>query len=297
MYRNEAYKGSDSTGSGKSWTCKPLGTFVGWGRVIPNPQIDPVLIKLGPIAIRWYGLMYVLGLLGAFFLIKARAALRNVPLSIDDLHDLILYAALGVIVGGRLGYVLFYNLPYYVENPVKVFAVWEGGMAFHGGLLGVLLAGWLFCRRKGYAFYTVADLATLAAPIGLGLGRLGNFINGELFGRPTEVPWCMVFERTGGGPVCRHPSQLYEAFLEGGVLFLLIWIVGRRPRPPGFLFWTFITGYAACRIFVEFFREPDAHIGLWAGYISRGQILSMPMLLLGLVMITWVSRWSASQRS
>jgi phosphatidylglycerol:prolipoprotein diacylglycerol transferase len=257
--------------------------------VIPNPHIDPVLIRLGPIALRWYGLMYVFGLTAAFFLIKARAARRKLTLPLDHLHDLILYAAIGVIVGGRLGYSLFYNFSYYLEHPVNVLAVWEGGMSFHGGLLGVLIAALIFCWRKGYSFYTLADLATPAAPIGLGLGRLGNFINGELYGRPTDVAWCMVFDTTGGGPVCRHPSQLYEAFLEGIALFIVVWMVDKRfaekSYPPGVVFWTFITGYALCRIFVEFFREPDAHLGFFGGFMTMGQILSAPMLLIGLFML------------
>ena len=263
--------------------------------MLPNPDIDPVLFRLGPVAIRWYGLMYVFGLTAAFFLIKARAAKHRVALSLDNLHDLILYAAVGVILGGRLGYILFYNLPYYIESPIKLLAVWEGGMSFHGGLLGVIVAVGVFCRRKGKAFYTIADLAAPAVPIGLGLGRLGNFINGELYGRATDVPWCMVFSRTGGGPLCRHPSQLYEAFLEGVLLFALVWAVGRRPRAPGTVFWAFIAGYGACRAFVELFREPDAHLGLLAGMISMGQVLSLPMLALGLFMIWLVQRKQSRQ--
>lgn len=263
--------------------------------MLPNPDIDPVLIRLGPIAIRWYGLMYVLALVAAFWIIKTRAARQKVSLALEDLHDLIVYAAIGVIVGGRLGYTLFYNLPYYLEHPVKFLAVWEGGMSFHGGLLGVIAAVWIFAKRKGYGFYTIADLATPTVPLGLGLGRLGNFINGELYGRPTAVPWCMVFDKTGGGPLCRHPSQLYEAFLEGPLLFAVIWAVGRRPRAPGTLFWTFIAGYGACRAFVEFFREPDAHLGLMGGLISRGQVLSLPMLALGLIMLVVVHRKQASK--
>src|SRR5439155_13001 len=149
----------------------------------------------------------------------------------------------------------FYNLSYYLEHPAKLLAVWEGGMSFHGGLLGVILAAGIFCWRKGYAFYRIADLAAPTAPIGLGLGRIGNFINGELFGRVTDVPWCMVFDRTGGGPLCRHPSQLYEALLEGLLLFVMLWVLGRRPRPPGTLFWAFIAGYGACRSFVELVSE------------------------------------------
>lgn len=262
--------------------------------MLPNPDIDPVLIRLGPIAIRWYGLMYVFGLVAAFWVIKARAARRNVSLTLEDLHDLIVYAAIGVIVGGRLGYTLFYNLPYYLEHPAKFLAVWEGGMSFHGGLLGVIVAVWIFAKRKGYGFYTIADLAAPAVPIGLGLGRFGNFINGELYGRPTDVPWCMVFDKTGGGPLCRHPSQLYEAMLEGIVLFVVLWALGRRARPDGVIFWSFITGYGICRLVVEFFREPDAHLGLMAGVISRGQMLSLPMLILGLIMLVVVQRKQAS---
>ena len=258
--------------------------------MLPNPDIDPILIRLGPIALRWYGLMYVLGLAAAFFMIKARAAARNFVLSTEDLHDLILYAALGVIAGGRLGYVFFYNLPYYINHPAKFLAVWEGGMSFHGGLLGVIAAMGVFCWRKGYAFYSIADLAALTVPIGLGLGRIGNFINGELYGRITDVPWCMVFGRTGGGPFCRHPSQLYEALLEGLLLFVVLWALGRRPRPPGTLSWAFIAGYGACRSFVELFREPDAHLGLLGGVVSMGQLLSLPMLVLGVVMLWSVQR-------
>ena len=264
--------------------------------MLPNPDIDPVLIRLGPIAIRWYGLMYVFGLTAAFFIIKARAASRKVALSIDDLHDLILYAAVGVILGGRLGYIFFYNLPYYLAHPAKFLAIWEGGMSFHGGLLGVIVAVFIFCWRKGHPFYTIADLATPTVPIGLGLGRLGNFINGELFGRVTDMPWCMVFQKTGGGPLCRHPSQLYEALLEGLLLFAVIWVVGRRPRAPGTLFWTLIAGYGTCRTFVELFREPDAHLGLLAGVLSMGQVLSLPMLAAGLVMI-WLVQKNPSRQS
>src|SRR5438067_1818079 len=255
--------------------------------MIPYPNIDPVFLRLGPIQFRWYGLMYLLGLAAAYFVIKFQAAAHKVSLTKEQIYDLIVYAAVGVFAGGRLGYTLFYNLSYYLEHPAKIVAVWEGGMSFHGGLLGTILAMWLFARRRGFSFYTIADLATPAVPIGLGLGRLGNFINGELYGRPTDVPWCMVFDATGGGPLCRHPSQLYEVLLEGVLLFTVVWLMGRRRRPPGTLFWTFITGYAACRIFVEFFREPDAHLGLLAGIVSMGQLLSVPMLVLGLCML-WV---------
>ena len=247
------------------------------------PEIDPVFFRLGPLQFRWYGLMYLLGLLAAYFLIKHRAAARNIPLGTAQMSDLIVYAAFGVFLGGRLGYTLFYKTAYYLQNPLKILAVWEGGMSFHGGLLGVCIALSLFCYKKGFAAYTIADLAALAAPIGLGLGRLGNFVNGELYGRPTDVGWCMVFPR--GGSACRHPSQLYEAALEGMVLFGILWFLGKKATPPGTVFWSFFVGYGLFRSFVEFFREPDAHLGFILGPMTMGQLLSVPMILLGLTMI------------
>ncbi len=251
---------------------------------IPYPALDPVLLRLGPLQLRWYGLMYLIGLTAAYFLIKARVAEREIRLSTEQIYDMVVYAAIGVFVGGRLGYTLFYNFKYYVENPLKIVAVWEGGMSFHGGLLGVIVALTLFSRRQKIPAMQIADLAALATPIGLGLGRLGNFINGELYGRPTTVDWCMVFP--GGGPECRHPSQLYEAGLEGFVLFVVLWGLGRvRTLPPGTLFWTFITGYGLCRMVVEFFREPDYHLGFIFGPFSMGQVLSAPMILLGAFML------------
>ena len=247
------------------------------------PEIDPVFFRLGPLQFRWYGLMYLLGLLAAYFLVKHRAASRNIPLGTAQMSDLIVYAAFGVFLGGRLGYTLFYNTGYYLQNPLKILAIWEGGMSFHGGLLGVCIALSLFCYKKGFAAYTIADLAALAAPIGLGLGRLGNFINGELYGRPTDVSWCMVFPR--GGSACRHPSQLYEAALEGMVLFGILWFLGRKATPPGTVFWGFFAGYGIFRSFAELFREPDAHLGFVLGPMTMGQLLSFPMILLGLTMI------------
>lgn len=250
---------------------------------IPFPEIDPVFFSLGPLKFRWYGLMYLLGLTGAYFLIRARARAKHISLTQEQLSDLIVYAALGVFLGGRLGYTLFYNPGYYLEHPLSILAVWEGGMSFHGGLLGTCVAIWIFCRRKGFAVYTIADLAAQAVPIGLGFGRMGNFINGELYGRSTDVDWCMVFPQ--GGDACRHPSQLYEAGLEGVALFLLLWMVGRRDTPPGTVFWGFIGGYGLFRSFVELFREPDAHLGFLLGPLTMGQLLSVPMVLLGGIMI------------
>lgn len=250
---------------------------------LPYPRIDPIFFEIGPLAFRWYGLMYLLGLLAAYFLIKTRAPAKQVHLSREDLSDLIVYAALGVFLGGRLGYVLFYHLPFYLSHPLKIFAVWEGGMSFHGGFLGTCVSLWLFCRRRGYPLYPIADLAAGVVPIGLGLGRIGNFINGELFGRTTDVPWCMVFPH--GGPECRHPSQLYEAFLEGIVLFVVLSVINRRNTPPGTVFWSFIAGYGGARFFVEQFRQPDSHLGFIIGSLTMGQLLSFPMILVGIYMI------------
>ncbi len=254
------------------------------------PVIDPVFLRLGPLQFRWYGLMYVLALLAAYFLIKRRAVARHISLSKAQLQDLIMYAALGVFLGGRLGYTLFYNSAYYLQHPLSILAVWEGGMSFHGGFLGTCLAIWLFCYQKGFSVYTIADLVIQAVPVGLGLGRLGNFINGELYGRPTDVAWCMVFPR--GGEACRHPSQLYEAALEGLLLFAVLWMLARTPKPPGTIFWSFVTGYGVLRTVVEWFREPDAHLGFVLGSLTMGQLLSVPMILLGLVMIIAIYRSS-----
>jgi phosphatidylglycerol---prolipoprotein diacylglyceryl transferase len=253
-------------------------------QAIPYPHLSPVFFEFGPLQFRWYGLMYLIGLTAAYFLITRRVKQKGLALSRDQIYDMVVWAALGVFIGGRLGYTLFYNFSYYVQHPAKFFAVWEGGMSFHGGLLGTIVSLIWFSKRQGLPIYTIADLAASVTPIGLGFGRLGNFINGELYGRPTDVPWCMVFP--AGGPACRHPSQLYEAGLEGLMLFTVLWLIGRKATPPGTLFWTFLTGYGLCRIVVEFFREPDAHIGFIFGSISMGQMLSLPMIVIGISMLT-----------
>ena len=241
------------------------------------PNIDPIAFRAGPLEVRWYGLMYLFGLLGGYFLMRRLARKRKVDLPREALLDLIGYVAAGVVVGGRLGYVLFYNLPFYLQNPWEIFAVWHGGMSFHGGLIGSLLMGWRCARKHGIPFYVLSDLAAVAAPIGIGLGRISNFINGELYGRPSDVPWAMVFPQ--GGPVPRHPSELYEALLEGLLLFsALLWLSG-RVHAEGALTWAFIGGYGLVRFFVEFFREPDPQLGLIAGPFSMGQILSLLMIL------------------
>lgn len=261
----------------------PESTVMSHPAAIPYPDIDPVLVSLGPIQLRWYGLMYLIGLTAAYFVIQHKVALKGLAIRKDQIYDMVVYAAFGVFLGGRIGYTLFYNFSYYSQNPLKLLAVWEGGMSFHGGLIGTIIALIWFSRRQGIPAYTIADLAACVTPIGLGFGRIGNFINGELFGRSTDVDWCMVFP--AGGPACRHPSQLYEATLEGLVLFAILWWIDRRPTPPGTVFWSFITGYGISRLIVELFREPDQHLGFLLGPITMGQILSLPMVLVGAVML------------
>lgn len=261
--------------------------------MIPYPQIDPVIFALGPLQVRWYGLMYVLGFIAVHLLVGYQArryGLRDLAREMDNLN---LVLIISLVVGGRLGYVLFYNLGYYLRHPLEILATWHGGMSFHGSLIGLLLAGWLYCRRAGLDFLRGADVYIVAVPIGLGLGRLGNFINGELYGRVTDVPWGMIFP--GGGPLPRHPSQLYESFLEGLVLFVILWNLRRlywrahnhghdvsdhgvRNWPAGSLLAAFLAGYGLIRFGVEFFREPDPQLGLIAAGLSMGQLLSLLML-------------------
>jgi phosphatidylglycerol---prolipoprotein diacylglyceryl transferase len=227
--------------------------------------------------------MYILGFTAAYLIIKAQSKKRNITLSSETLSDIVFLVALGVVLGGRSGYILFYNLTWYLSHPLKVFAVWEGGMSFHGGLIGGILAGLYVVRKNRLDLWIMADVIAMTIPVGLGLGRLGNFINGELYGRVTQQPWGVVFPN--GGPFPRHPSQLYEAFLEGVILSLLVWGLGLTKPPKGTLFWTVIAGYGLFRFIVEFFREPDVQIGLLWGGATMGQLLSLPMLLLGAAMI------------
>ena len=244
------------------------------------PQIDPVLLHLGPIQIRWYGLMYVIGFVVAYFVILRIIRLRKEDLTRQDVEDGLAYCILGLIIGARLGYCLFYNFDFYLHNPLKIFAVWQGGMSFHGGLIGVCLAGWLFTLQRKISFWLAADLGAIAAPPGLFFGRLGNFINAELYGRVTDVPWGMVFP--GGGPDPRHPSQLYEAFLEGFVIFLIMYVLGTRIRTHGHLLALFLLLYGIFRFILEFFREPDPQLGFVLGSFSMGQILCFGMIIFGI---------------
>ena len=248
--------------------------------MIPYPNIDPVIFRLGPLKVRWYGLMYVLGFIGVYALVSRQMKRFSCSWLSPHFENLNTVMIVGMVLGARIGYVLFYNLPYYRENPLEAFALWHGGLSFHGALVGIVLAGFWYCRRHGLGFLRTADLYAVTVPVGLGLGRIGNFINGELFGRVTDVPWAMIFP--AGGPVPRHPSQLYESFLEGVVLFTFLWLLKEKHHqkgwPDGAMLAAFLAGYGVIRCFVEFFREPDAQLGLFFGFISMGQILSLLMI-------------------
>src|SRR5262245_9668303 len=262
---------------------------------ITFPNIDPVFLRIGPVQLRWYGLMYMLSFIIAYFLLRRYAARKKLELSTDDLYDLLFFLILGVMIGGRLGYVLFYDLQSYLSSPLDILAIWKGGMSFHGGLIGVILATLYITKRKGWNFWEIADLIAVVVPIGLGLGRIGNFINGELYGRPTTVAWAMVFPE--GGSMPRHPSQLYEAVLEGLVLFLILRWIFKKNFYPGTVFWGLMAFYGLFRFLVEFVREPDAHIGFDIGPFTRGQLLTLPMLVIGFVMMFTFARRRRPEKS
>ena len=263
------------------------------------PDIDPVLFSVGPLSVHWYGLTYLIGLGGAWWLGVLRARRSGSGWTREQVGDLIFYGAVGVIVGGRLGYGLFYGLDQWLEDPLWIIKLQQGGMSFHGGLLGVMAAFWYFKRQTGKTWFQVSDFISPMVPIGLGAGRLGNFINAELWGRVTDVPWAMRFPVRQGGEVVgwtepRHPSMLYEFFLEGVVLFAVLWWFSRRPRPTATVTGLFGIGYGISRIVVEFFREPDAHLGYLAGgWLTMGMVLSFPMVVIGAAMIVWGYRRDA----
>ena len=256
-----------------------------------HPQFDPVAFSLGPLSIRWYGLMYLLAFVQ--FILLGRARIKRHPgfLTVEQLDDLLFYGMLGVILGGRLGQVLFYEPAYFLMHPLEIFAVWQGGMSFHGGFLGVLLAMLLWTRKRQFAWLDITDFIAPLVPLGLAAGRVGNFINGELWGRITEssLPWAMVFPQAGD-LLPRHPSQLYHVGLEGIALFLILWFYTRSVRPRGAASGVFLIGYGAFRFITEFFREPDAGIFGQSYSISMGQWLSLPMILIGLVLLTMAYR-------
>ena len=257
-------------------------------------QFDPVALQIGPLAIRWYGLMYLIGF--ALFLILGRVRARDEwrGMSVQDVDDLLFYGMIGVIVGGRLGHVVFYGpLSYYLTHPLEIFAVWKGGMASHGGIIGVILAMAWFARNRGKSFLKIADFVVPLVPLGLAAGRIGNFINGELWGRVTDasLPWAMIFPQAGDN-VPRHPSQLYQFALEGLLLFAILWIYSRRPRPAGTAGSLFLIGYGVLRIIGEIFREPEALYGAMPLGLSAGQWLSVPMIIIGIVCFVVLRRRS-----
>ena len=255
--------------------------------MLPYPQIDPVAIAIGPLKIHWYGLMYLIGIGGAWLLASRRVQRFAPEWNKDKLSDLVFWVALGVILGGRLGYVLFYDFAAYLADPAKILRVWEGGMSFHGGLIGVLLATWLFARRNGKPFFALMDFIAPLVPIGLGAGRIGNFINAELWGKATDLPWAMIFP-TDPAQLPRHPSQLYQFALEGVALFVILWLYTRKPRPVMSVSGLFAVCYGIFRFVVEFVRVPDAQLGYLAfGWLTMGQLLCIPMVLIGAGMMVW----------
>lgn len=258
--------------------------------MLTHPNFDPVAIDLGLVKIHWYGLMYLLAFATAWWLGAKRARQAGAAFNTEQIGDLIFYGALGVVVGGRLGYILFYDLANRLEDPITILYVWQGGMSFHGGLIGVLVAMWLYGRKSGNTFFRVTDFIAPLVPLGLGAGRIGNFINGELWGRASDLPWA-VAPRAGMAP--RHPSQLYEALLEGLVLFVILWIYSRKPRPMMAVSGIFLLFYGIFRFVVEFFRTPDSHIGFLAfDWLTMGQLLSAPMILGGIGLLLWAYKYN-----
>ncbi|MBI2100993.1 prolipoprotein diacylglyceryl transferase [Candidatus Woesearchaeota archaeon] len=247
-------------------------------------NINPVLLELGPLQIRYYGLFYALGFIIAYFMISHLAKKKQLPITKDDAADFIVYAIIGVVLGARLAYVVFYNPVFYLQNPLEILAVWHGGLSFHGGLIGAIIAAFLFCKKKEIEFYDIADIAVVPVALALALGRIGNFINAELAGRITNAPWCIDYsknkfvENLPSG--CRHPSQIYES-IKNFAIFSALWLIRGKKLPKGFMFWAFVALYGLFRTIAEFFRTPDEQIGFIFNYFTMGQLLSFPLFLVG----------------
>lgn len=264
--------------------------------MLTYPNIDPVAFELGPLSVHWYGLMYAVGFVCAWWLGRLRARRPDSPITPAQMDDVIVYGALGVILGGRLGYVLFYDFAGFLANPLSLLMIWQGGMSFHGGLIGVLVALWVYQRRHQGSFGAMTDFAAPLVPIGLGAGRFGNFINGELWGAPTNLPWGMIYPPLG--QVARHPSMLYQMMLEGVALFIIVWLFSSKPRPRGAVSGVFLLTYGCFRFAVEFVRLPDAHIGYLAfGWVTMGHLLSLPMILAGAIVLLWVYRGPTARQA
>ncbi len=257
--------------------------------MIPYPDIDPVALTLGPLQIHWYGLTYLVGFIGGWWFGTLRAKQPHSGWKPAEISDLLFYFALGIIIGGRLGYTLFYGLQDAISNPISIIQIWKGGMSFHGGLIGALISLWIYARKTRRKTFQVYDFVAPLVPIGLGTGRIGNFINGELWGKVTEVPWGMVFP--GAGNLPRHPSQLYEALLEGLVLFIILWVFTAKPRPMMSATGLALLGYGCFRVFIEFYRLPDVQLQYLAfGWLTMGQLLSLPMIIAGLLLLFFAYR-------
>ena len=256
-------------------------------------NINPVLFEIGPLQIRYYGLFYALGFVIAYLTLPYLARIKGLKITKDDVADFLIYMIIGVVLGARLIYVIFYNLPYYIQNPSEIIVLWHGGLSFHGGLFGAFIAGYLFCKKKKIDFYDMADIAVVPVALALALGRIGNFINAELYGRITGVPWCVDYstnkfvENLPGG--CRHPSQIYES-IKNLVIFAALWFIKDKKLPKGFMFWSFVTLYGLLRTIMEFFREPDGQIGFIFNYLTMGQLLSIPLFLAGCYMLFKINK-------
>lgn len=252
--------------------------------MLTYPQINPIALSIGPLKIHWYGLMYVIGFFAAWMLGTLRTQRADSPLTKTQLEDLIFYSALGVVFGGRIGYMLFYALPDFLADPLLIFRIWQGGMSFHGGLIGVISAIWLYGRKNHLHFFTLSDFIAPLVPLGLAAGRIGNFINGELWGRVTDAPWGMIYPQAG--PLPRHPSEIYELLLEGVLLFLILWLFSARPRPRMAVSGLFLITYGTCRYISEYFRQPDPQLGFIAfDWLTMGQLLSIPMIIFGIIFL------------
>jgi len=251
-------------------------------------NINPVIFEIGPFQVRYYGVFYALGFIIAYFMISYLAKRRQIGITKDDVADLITYELVGVVLGARLAYVLFYNLSFYAQNPINILKLWHGGLSFHGGLLGAIIAAYLFCRKKKIGFYDIADITVIPVALALALGRIGNFINAELYGRITDMPWCIDYSKnqyvSDLPSGCRHPSQIYES-LKNFFIFAVLWLIKDKKLPKGFMFWSFVTLYGLLRTIVEFFRTPDEQVGFIFNYFTMGQLLSIPLFLIGVYIL------------